>query len=83
MRPERLELGLLNDVVSYPGALTKDVAGARRCAADPEPTDPRGDQGHAAGRSGALDEDQALELSIDRLVVGALRRRRRHVHTDR
>jgi enoyl-CoA hydratase/carnithine racemase len=71
-----LKLGLLNDVVAGPEALVKKV-GERITTL--RKRDPRL---HAeiremllAGRS--LDEDQALELSIDRLVVGALQRAER------
>ncbi len=68
-----LELGLINEVVADPNELTKAVG--ERVAA----LRGRNPRIHAeikdmlrAFRS--LDEDQALELSIDRLVVGALRR---------
>jgi methylglutaconyl-CoA hydratase len=68
-----LELGLLNGVVEGREALVKDV-GERVITLRG-----RSPRVHAeiremllAGRS--LDEDQALDLSIDRLVVGSLRR---------
>jgi methylglutaconyl-CoA hydratase len=68
-----LELGLINEVVADTNELTKAVG--ERVAA----LRGRNPRIHAeikdmlrAFRS--LDEDQALELSIDRLVVGALRR---------
>jgi methylglutaconyl-CoA hydratase len=68
-----LELGLLNAVVAGPDELSKDID--ERVAALRE-RDPRLHteirEMLQAGRS--LDEDQALELSIDRLVVGSLRR---------
>ncbi|NMH78151.1 enoyl-CoA hydratase/isomerase family protein [Pseudonocardia xinjiangensis] len=67
------ELGLLNAVVSGPDDLSKDVD--ERVAALRE-RDPRLHteirEMLQAGRG--LDEDQALELSVDRLVVGSLRR---------
>jgi methylglutaconyl-CoA hydratase len=68
-----LELGLLNAVVGGPEDLTKDVDERMAALREHDPrihTEIR-EMLHA-GRS--LDEDQALELSIDRLVVGSLRR---------
>jgi methylglutaconyl-CoA hydratase len=68
-----VELGLLNAVASSPEDLSKDVD--ERVAALRE-RDPRLHteirEMLQAGRG--LDEDQALELSVDRLVVGSLRR---------
>jgi methylglutaconyl-CoA hydratase len=68
-----VELGLLNAVASGPEGLSKDVD--ERVAALRE-RDPRLHteirEMLQAGRG--LDEDQALELSVDRLVVGSLRR---------
>jgi enoyl-CoA hydratase/carnithine racemase len=68
-----VELGLLNAVAGSPEDLSKDVD--ERVAALRE-RDPRLHteirEMLQAGRG--LDEDQALELSVDRLVVGSLRR---------
>lgn len=67
------ELGLLNAVVSSTAALAEDV----QTRIDALRT--RNPRIHAEIKdmlraAGALDENQALELSVDRLVVGALRR---------
>jgi methylglutaconyl-CoA hydratase len=70
-----VELGLLNAVVSGPDELTKDIDERITALRRHDPrihTEIR--EMLQAGRS--LDEDQALELSIDRLVVGGLRRLR-------
>jgi enoyl-CoA hydratase/carnithine racemase len=68
-----LELGLLTEVVDSTAALAADV---RRRVDALRSRNPRV---HAEIKDmlracRALDEDQALELSLDRLVVGALRR---------
>lgn len=68
-----LELGLVTEVVDSAEALAKDV----RARVDALRS--RNPRIHAEIKDmlracRALDEDQALELSIDRLVVGALRR---------
>jgi methylglutaconyl-CoA hydratase len=68
-----LELGLLNDVVSSREALAKDVQTRVEVLRSRNP------RIHAEIKDflracRPLDENQALELSIDRLVVGALRR---------
>jgi methylglutaconyl-CoA hydratase len=68
-----LELGLLTGVVSSRAALAKDV----QARVDTLRTrNPRihGEIKDMLRAFRSLDEDQALELSIDRLVVGALRR---------
>lgn len=68
-----LELGLLNAVVEGPGQLVRSVDErvAALCSRNPRiHTEIR--QMLRATRG--LDEQQALELSIDRLVVGSLRR---------
>jgi enoyl-CoA hydratase/carnithine racemase len=70
------ELGLLNAVVAGPDELTKDIDERITALREHDPrihTEIR--EMLQAGRS--LDEDQAFELSIDRLVVGSLRRLRR------
>ena len=71
-----VELGLLNAVVAGPVELSKDID--ERIAALRE-RDPRlhTEIREMLQASRSLDEDQALELSIDRLVVGSLRRLRR------
>lgn len=68
-----LELGLLNAVVDSQEALTKDVQ------VRVDTLRSRNPRIHAEIKDflracRPLDEDQALELSVDRLVVGALRR---------
>jgi methylglutaconyl-CoA hydratase len=68
-----LELGLLNEVVSSPEALAKDVQ-ARVDALRTRNPRIHGEIKDMLRAFRPLDEDQALELSIDRLVVGALRR---------
>jgi enoyl-CoA hydratase/carnithine racemase len=71
-----LELGLLNAVVAGPEELGKDVDERVAALRSRDPrihTEIR--EMLQAGRS--LDEDQALELSVDKLVVGSLRRLRR------
>jgi enoyl-CoA hydratase/carnithine racemase len=68
-----LELGLLNEVVSSREALTKDVQ-ARVDALRTRNPRIHGDIKDMLRAFRPLDEDQALEVSIDRLVVGALRR---------
>ena len=67
------ELGLVNEVVSGADALTKEVTErtSALCARNPRIHSEIKDLLRAFR---SLDEDQALELSIDRLVVGALRR---------
>jgi len=68
-----VELGLLNAVVAGPDELTRDIDERITALREHDPrihTEIR--EMLQAGRS--LDEDQALELSIDRLVVGSLRR---------
>jgi enoyl-CoA hydratase/carnithine racemase len=68
-----LELGLLTQVVNGPDALAKDVA-AR--VATLRSRNPRihSEIKDLLRAFRSLDEDQAVELSVDRLVVGALRR---------
>jgi methylglutaconyl-CoA hydratase len=71
-----LELGLLNAVVAGPDELGEEVSERVAALRSRDPrihTEIR--EMLQAGRS--LDEDQALELSVDRLVVGSLRRLRR------
>jgi methylglutaconyl-CoA hydratase len=68
-----LELGLLNEVVSSQEALAKDVQ-ARVDALRTRNPRIHGEIKDMLRAFRPLDEDQALELSIDRLVVGALRR---------
>jgi methylglutaconyl-CoA hydratase len=68
-----LELGLVTEVVDSAAALAKDVQGRVDALRARNP------RIHAEIKEmlracRALDEDQALELSVDRLVVGALRR---------
>jgi methylglutaconyl-CoA hydratase len=67
------EMGLVNEVVSDPEALAKEVAERVAALRSHNP------RIHSEIKSllrafRSLDEDQALELSVDRLVVGALRR---------
>lgn len=68
-----LELGLLNAVVASPDELRKDVDGrvAMLRAADPRVQAEIRDMLRAFA---PLGDDQALDMSIDRLVVGSLRR---------
>jgi methylglutaconyl-CoA hydratase len=68
-----LELGLLTEVVDSADALAKDVA-ARVDALRTRNPRIHGEIKDMLRAFRPLDEDQALELSIDRLVVGALRR---------
>jgi methylglutaconyl-CoA hydratase len=68
-----LELGLLNDVVSSPEALAKDVEDRVDALRTRNPRI-HGEIKDMLRAFRPLDEDQALEVSIDRLVVGALRR---------
>jgi enoyl-CoA hydratase/carnithine racemase len=68
-----MELGLLNEVVSSPEALAKDVQ-ARVDALRTRNPRIHGEIKDMLRAFRSLDEDQALELSVDRLVVGALRR---------
>ena len=73
-RQPRQELGLVNEVVSGAGRTVQGGrrAGLLRCApATPASIREIKDMLRAFR---SLDEDQALELSVDRLVVGALRR---------
>ena len=71
--PRAMELGLVTDVVDSAAELAKDVQGRIDALRSRNP------RIHAEIKEmlracRALDEDQALELSVDRLVVGALRR---------
>jgi methylglutaconyl-CoA hydratase len=68
-----MELGLLNEVVSSPELLAKDVQ-ARVDALRTRNPRIHGEIKDMLRAFRSLDEDQALELSVDRLVVGALRR---------
>jgi methylglutaconyl-CoA hydratase len=68
-----LELGLLNDVVSSQEALAKDVQDRVDALRTRNPRI-HGEIKDMLRAFRPLDEDQALEVSIDRLVVGALRR---------
>ena len=68
-----MELGLLNEVVGSPEALAKDVQ-ARVDALRSRNPRVHTEIKDMLRACGPLDEDQALELSVDRLVVGALRR---------
>src|SRR3954452_16596343 len=68
-----LELGLLTEVVDSAEALAKDVA-ARVDALRTRNPRIHGEIKDMLRAFRSLDEDQALELSVDRLVVGALRR---------
>jgi enoyl-CoA hydratase/carnithine racemase len=71
--PRALELGLVTEVVDSAAALAKDIQGRIDALQSRNP------RIHAEIKEmlracRALDEEQALELSVDRLVVGALRR---------
>jgi enoyl-CoA hydratase/carnithine racemase len=71
--PRALELGLVTEVVDSAAALAKDIQGRI------DTLQSRNPRIHAEIKEmlracRALDEEQALELSVDRLVVGALRR---------
>jgi enoyl-CoA hydratase/carnithine racemase len=68
-----MELGLLNEIVSSPESLAKDVQ-ARVDALRIRNPRIHGEIKDMLRAFRSLDEDQALELSVDRLVVGALRR---------
>jgi methylglutaconyl-CoA hydratase len=68
-----LELGLLNEVVSSPEALAKDVQDRVDALRIRSPRI-HGEIKDMLRTFRPLDEDQALEVSIDRLVIGALRR---------
>jgi methylglutaconyl-CoA hydratase len=67
------ELGLLTEVVSSPEALGKDVEARIDALLSRNPRI-HGEIKDMLRTFRSLDEDQALEQSIDRLVVGALRR---------
>jgi methylglutaconyl-CoA hydratase len=67
------EMGLVNEVVSGADALTKEVA-ARVAALRARKPRIHSEIKDLLRAFRSLDEDQALELSVNRLVVGALRR---------
>jgi methylglutaconyl-CoA hydratase len=67
------ELGLINEVVSGPDVLAKNVA-ARIDALRRRNPRIHGEIKDLLRAFRSLDEDQALDGSVDRLVVGALRR---------
>ncbi len=67
------ELGVINEVVSGPDVLAKNVA-ARIDALRRRSPRIHGEIKDLLRAFRSLDEDQALDVSVDRLVVGALRR---------
>ena len=68
-----LELGLLNAVVSSPEELRKDVDERVALLRSRSPR-VHGEIRDMIRAFGAVGDDQALDMSIDRLVVGSLRR---------